>query len=88
MNPIVLRIDTSARVHCFYTEAIDLAQLGCLEVHRASTVEFNDNNQQWEVRNPAGLFLYSPIEEDGPPLARIPAGIGAFPPGRCPPRRT
>ena len=59
MNPIVLRIDTSARVHCFYTEAIDLAQLGCLEVHRASTVEFNDNNQQWEVRNPAGLFLYS-----------------------------
>jgi hypothetical protein len=59
MKPIVLRIDTSARVHCYYTEAIDLAQLGRLEVHRASTVEFNQNNQQWEVRDPAGLLLYS-----------------------------
>ena len=59
MNSIVLRIDPSAQVHCFYTEAIDLAQVGRLEVHRASTVEFNQNNQQWEVRNPAGLLLYS-----------------------------
>jgi hypothetical protein len=59
MKSIVLRIDASAQVHCFYTEAVDLAQIGRLEVHRASTVEFNDNNQQWEVRNPAGLLLYS-----------------------------
>ena len=59
MNSLVLRIDPSAQVHCFYTEAIDLAQIGRLEVHRASTVEFNDNNQQWEVRDPAGLLLYS-----------------------------
>ena len=59
MNRLVLRIDPAAQVHCFYTEAIDLAQIGRLEVRRASTVEFNDNNQQWEVRNPAGLLLYS-----------------------------
>jgi hypothetical protein len=59
MKSIVLRIDTLAQVHCFYTEAIDLAQIGRLEVRRASTVEFNDNNQQWEVRDPAGLLLYS-----------------------------
>jgi hypothetical protein len=59
VKQISLRIDPSAMVHCFYTEAIDLAQIGRLEVRRASTVEFNDNNQQWEVRNPAGLLLYS-----------------------------
>jgi hypothetical protein len=59
MNPIVLRIDTSAQVRCFYTEAIDLAQIGRLEVQRASTVEFNARNQQWEVRDPVGLLLYS-----------------------------
>ena len=59
MNPIVLRIDPAAQVRCFYTEAIDLAQIGRLEVRRASTVEFNDNNQQWEVRDPSGLLLYS-----------------------------
>jgi hypothetical protein len=59
MNAIVLRIDPAAQVHCFYTEAINLAQIGRLEVRRASTVEFNDNNQQWEVRDPSGLRLYS-----------------------------
>jgi hypothetical protein len=59
MKAIVLRIDPAAQVHCFYTEAIDLVQIGRLEVRRASTVEFNDTNQQWEVREPAGLLLYS-----------------------------
>ncbi len=59
MNSFVMRIDPTAHVRCFYTEAIDLGQIGRLEVHRASTVEFNDHNQQWEVRDPAGLFLYS-----------------------------
>ena len=59
MNSIVLRIDPSAQVHCFYTEAIDLAQIGRMEVRRASTVEFNDNNQHWDVRDLSGLLLYS-----------------------------
>ncbi len=59
MNRLVLRIDPSGQIHCFYTEAIDLAQIGRLEVQRASTVEFNYENQQWEVRDPAGLLLYS-----------------------------
>ena len=59
MNSLVLRIDPSGQVHCFYTEAIDLALLGRLEMRRASTVEFNESNQQWEVRDPSGLLLYS-----------------------------
>ncbi len=59
MNRLVLRIDPFGQVRCFYTEAIDLAQIGRLEIQRASTVEFNDTNQQWEVRDPAGLLLYS-----------------------------
>ena len=59
MNRLVLRIDKSAQVHCFYTETIDLTQIGRLEVRRASTVEFSDTNQQWEVRDSAGLLLYS-----------------------------
>jgi hypothetical protein len=59
MKRLLLRIDPQARVHCFYTEAIDLAQIGRLEVRRASKVEFNGSTQQWEVRSYSGLPLYS-----------------------------
>ena len=35
---------------CLYTEAIDLKNIGTLEIKRATNIEFNDYSQYWEVR--------------------------------------
>jgi hypothetical protein len=44
--------------HGLFTEAIDLSSLGALEIVRASIIEFNNNTQQWEVRNVEGVLLF------------------------------
>jgi hypothetical protein len=59
MTSINLSFDTSGLGSCFYTEAIDLLSIGALEITRASTIEFNPNNQAWEVRNLDNQVLYS-----------------------------
>ena len=43
---------------CFYTEAIDLNQIGHLEITRATTIEFNDAMQVWEVKSNEGEILF------------------------------
>jgi hypothetical protein len=40
--------DGTAR--CLWTDAVPLHELGRLDVHRASTVEFEPRTQHWEVR--------------------------------------
>jgi hypothetical protein len=59
MTAINLSFDTSGVGSCFYTEAINLQHIGALEITRASTIEFNPNNQAWEVRNLDNQVLYS-----------------------------
>ena len=54
-----LTFDLSGRVHCLYTEAINLQQLGTLDITRATSIEFNAENQKWEVKDTAGSILYS-----------------------------
>lgn len=44
---------------CLYTEAIPLQTLGTLQVRRASTIEFNQASQQWEVKDTTGRLLFS-----------------------------
>lgn len=36
-------------VECLYTEAIDLQQLGPLQITRATDIRFNDLTQKWQV---------------------------------------
>jgi hypothetical protein len=59
MKTTVLTFDGSGNGHCLYTEMIDLSSLGALEIARASTIEFNNQAQQWEVKSAEGQLLFS-----------------------------
>lgn len=54
----VLTFNPNGTVSGLYTELIDLSSLGRLEVQRASTIEFNNASQHWEVKNPQGRGLF------------------------------
>jgi len=58
MNPVVLTFTPDGTGRCLYTELIELNSLGRLEIDRASTIEFNNGNQFWEVKNLKGRVLY------------------------------
>ena len=47
----VLRFCPDDSVRCLHTKAIDLRVLGRLRVVRATCIEFNETDQQWEVRD-------------------------------------
>src|SRR5438552_4978883 len=59
MSTIVLKFNPSGLGECLYTELIDLSSIGSLEVCRATTIEFNQSNQQWEVRDLNNAFLFT-----------------------------
>ena len=54
-----LRFDATGTGHCLYTEAVDLASIGHLQIERATRVEFNNVRQAWEVHDLTGALLYS-----------------------------
>ncbi len=43
---------------CLWTEAVPLHELGQLEITRASTIEFNNAAQKWEVRDRKGRVRF------------------------------
>jgi hypothetical protein len=43
---------------CLWTEALPLHELGRLEITRASTMEFNNATQRWEVKDRRGQMLF------------------------------
>ncbi len=47
-----------------YTDAIDLRQLGVLQVERATTIEFDNTDQLWRVRDTEGRELFSSARRD------------------------
>ena len=59
MNTHVITFDPAENGHCLFTEAIDLASLGRLEIARATTIEFNNADQFWEVKDTEGVLLFS-----------------------------
>ncbi len=59
MNTPVITFDPAGNGHCLFTEAMDLCALGALEIVRASTIEFNNSAQLWEVKNTEGVLLFS-----------------------------
>jgi hypothetical protein len=58
MNPVVLTFDSAGRGSCLYSELIDLRSIGSLEVTRATTIEFNNITQFWEVKDVRGTVLF------------------------------
>ena len=59
MNTPVLKFDPTGNGHCLFTEAIELSTLGALEIVRASSIEFNNTAQEWEVKSPEGKLFCS-----------------------------
>ena len=55
---IQISFHTDGTALCLWTEAVPLHELGRLEIHRASNIEFNNTTQQWEVKDQEGKVLF------------------------------
>ena len=44
--------------HCLWTEAVPLHEIGRLEIHRVSNLEFNNTTQHWEVKDQKNRVRY------------------------------
>jgi hypothetical protein len=52
MNVLVFTPDGLG--HGLYTELVELRTIGPLSIERVTLIEFNQGNQEWEVRTAAG----------------------------------
>ena len=50
MNTEIITFTPDGTRQCLWTEAVPLGALGRLSLQRASTIEFNQSMQLWEVR--------------------------------------
>ena len=60
MNTLVLTVKPDGEAGCLYSELIDLTSIGVLEVSRASSIEFNQAKQQWEVQQNEKVLFSNP----------------------------
>ena len=51
---INISFNPNGTAHCLWTDAIPLHELGRLEITRASSIEFNNATQHWEVKDRKG----------------------------------
>ena len=51
MSAIAISFNIDGTAQCLWTEALPLHELGRLEIHRASNIEFNNTTQHWEVKD-------------------------------------
>lgn len=59
MTGFTLTFDSRGQGHALYTEAIDLAALGRLQIQRATTIEFHNGKQVWAVKDLEGEILFT-----------------------------
>ncbi len=55
---INIQFTLDGTAHCLWTDAISLHELGRLEIHRATNIEFNNRTQQWEVIDRKGKVRF------------------------------
>lgn len=55
---VVIRFNNDGSAKCLWTEAIDLSAIGTLQVHRASTIEFDNHLKHWIVKVD-GLVIFN-----------------------------
>jgi hypothetical protein len=69
----VIEFSADGRAECLHTESIPLEQLGTLSMKRASSIEWNESNQEWEVRTRLRLdeVTYMACDEDPPLVVRF-----------------
>lgn len=56
---IVLQFTTEGECRCIYTEDFPLHKLGRQQMTRVSTIEWNDEMQQWEVVGSGNGVLFA-----------------------------
>jgi len=59
MTPHVLTFTENGEGQCLYTEAIELGSIGRPTIRRATTIEFNETVQKWEVCDAGGTLLHT-----------------------------
>ena len=57
MNTTIL-FNPNGTALCVWTDAIPLHELGRLGITRATTIEFNNGTQQWEVKDRKGKVRF------------------------------
>jgi hypothetical protein len=55
---ITISFKPDGTAQCLWTEALPLHELGRLEIHRATNIEFNKATQQWEVKDQKGRVRF------------------------------
>jgi hypothetical protein len=55
---ITIQFTLNGTAHCLWTEALPLHELGRLEIHRASNIEFNNSTQHWELQDLKGKVRF------------------------------
>ena len=61
MNPQIISFKPDGTARCLWTEAVPLHKIGQLKITRASSIEFNPQGQEWEVRDLQDNRLYSNV---------------------------
>lgn len=55
---ITIQFNPDGTAQCLWTEAVPLHELGRLEIHRATNIEFNNTTQHWEVKDLKGKVRF------------------------------
>lgn len=64
MSPVIMTITADGTARCLWTEALPLADLGRLDIKRATGIEFDNRVQAWRVYDGMGDCLYCSPSRD------------------------